>query len=148
MDRPPCAQLRRATRWTAGETKDAPSRPHTPRYASLSAAFVAVSQLALGEGQYYDLENASGVAAAGLFYWTFVLVITVVFLNMVLSILFFSYEQLQARIDEADEIPIGGALLRAALLGRAPSLFEEHLEVMRFALLEERTTVHIRSASL
>uniref|UniRef100_A0A7S2AVB2 Polycystin cation channel PKD1/PKD2 domain-containing protein n=1 Tax=Florenciella parvula TaxID=236787 RepID=A0A7S2AVB2_9STRA len=110
-------------------------------YASCGQSLIAVAQLALGESNYYELEAASGPIAAGIYYWTFMLTITIVFVNMVLAILFSTYDTLQEAISEAEEIPLGGFMLRAVLLGREPSLYEQQLDI--YAVVKSTSTFRL-----
>mmetsp|Transcript_103971 Transcript_103971/g.299363 ORF Transcript_103971/g.299363 Transcript_103971/m.299363 type:complete len:539 (-) Transcript_103971:155-1771(-) len=110
-------------------------------YASCGQSLIAVAQLALGESNYYELEAASGPIAAGIYYWTFMLTITIVFVNMVLAILFSTYDTLQEAISQAEEIHLGGFMLRAVLLGREPSLYEQQLDI--YAVVKSTSTFRL-----
>lgn len=95
-------------------------------FSTMTKSLGSVMQFTvLGETDYDQLVQASGVFAAGLYFWTFLILVSVLFVNMVLAIVFNAYDTIQNEISDADEVSIMPAFMRqVALLGRTPSLTE------------------------
>lgn len=95
-------------------------------FSTMTKSLGSVMQFTvLGETDYDQLVQASGVFAAGLYFWTFLILVSVLFVNMVLAIVFNAYDTIQNEISDADEVSIMPAFMRqVVLLGRTPSLTE------------------------
>lgn len=104
-------------------------------FKSLPDSFFAVARFAFdeGAGAYKDLVAAAGVISTSLYYWSFLIVVTVLFLNIALAIVLQAYESVKRKTSHLRQLrsehrlSLAGVFLRHIILGREPSVFERTL---------------------
>ena len=91
----------------------------------MRASFESAILLAIGEFNYAPLVEASSPTAAAMFFYSFILIITIVVMQMVTAIVFRAYRSIRDKIDDTEEFLVMPTIWRKVLLGRAPSLAEQ-----------------------
>mmetsp|Transcript_14908 Transcript_14908/g.48673 ORF Transcript_14908/g.48673 Transcript_14908/m.48673 type:complete len:740 (-) Transcript_14908:5504-7723(-) len=104
-------------------------------YKSVARSFVSVCRFMFDveAGRYDDLVDAAGIISTSLFYWTFLIVITVLFLNIALAIVIGAYEYVKRETDHlkhSEKLGVPLEILRYCLLWREPSLEEKNQSIL------------------
>ena len=104
-------------------------------FKSFPRAFVSICRFAFDveAGRYDDLVDAAGIISTSLFYWTFLIVVTVLFLNIALAIVLQAYEHVKLVTDHlkaSENLNLTSVLLRYCLLFREPSLAEQQVSFL------------------
>ena len=94
-------------------------------YATVRASVESAVLIAIGEFDYTPLVEASDPMTAAMYFYSFVLIITVVVMQMVTAIMFRAYRNVREQINDSEEFLVMPTIWRKILLGRAPSLAEQ-----------------------
>jgi hypothetical protein len=78
----------------------------------------------IGDVDYGSLVGASSYAAAAIYFYSFLFIITIIVMQMVIAIFFGAYDGLREQINESEELSVRPTLMRKILLGREPSIRE------------------------
>lgn len=85
-------------------------------YSTVMSSMEAAIYIAIGEFEYASLVDASNGAAAAIYFYSFMFIITIVVMQMVIAIIFSAYDGLREKIDDAEELEVGPTILRTIIL--------------------------------
>jgi len=105
-------------------------------YSTVSRAWEAAIYIAIGQFNYASLVQASSPMAAGIYFYSFIFIITIVVMQMVIAVIFTAFDSIRERIDTADDLRVSPTIFRKLVLGRVPSLFE--LDIPLYELFRKR----------
>ena len=84
--------------------------------------------------------SAASGAAAAIYFYSFMFIITIVGIQMVIAIIFSAYDGLREKFDEAEELEVGPTIIRAIVLGREPSFAETSMPLYKLLVARLRNS--------
>eukprot|EP00636_Phaeomonas_parva_P005670 CAMPEP_0118851046 /NCGR_PEP_ID=MMETSP1163-20130328/634_1 /TAXON_ID=124430 /ORGANISM="Phaeomonas parva, Strain CCMP2877" /LENGTH=892 /DNA_ID=CAMNT_0006783309 /DNA_START=309 /DNA_END=2988 /DNA_ORIENTATION=+ len=98
-------------------------------FSTITGSFFLSFNMMLGENYFYSLADATTLFQAVLFFFPFIIIVTLILFEMITAILLATYDQLQEHFKTRDEVDVLGDVCKTLLLWRRPTIYEQTLPI-------------------
>mmetsp|Transcript_16587 Transcript_16587/g.50938 ORF Transcript_16587/g.50938 Transcript_16587/m.50938 type:complete len:1056 (-) Transcript_16587:120-3287(-) len=103
-------------------------------FSTIEDSFFASFNMMIGENYFYELADATSLVQAALFFFPFIIMVSLVLFEMITAILLAAYDQLQDHFQNGDDVDVHGEVWKTIFLGRQPTIYEQTQSIKHICL--------------